>query len=99
MAKQITAAAVRSLRLTNAGDFSEQMRCLERFDPAAEDWRSQRAAAPKPIWKTPEKVAKEEAEQIAEDNRELTEKELRELFEEADMGPMDEDIWDDDDVP
>ncbi|CAJ1377394.1 unnamed protein product [Effrenium voratum] len=98
MAKQITAAAVRSLRLTNAGDFSEQMRCLERFDPAAEDWRSQRAAAPKPIWKTPEKVAKEEAEQIAEDNRELTEKELRELFEEADMGPMDEDIWDDDDA-
>lgn len=94
MGKQITAAAIRSLRLTTSAD-TGKMRCLERFDPTTPDWRSKKASAPKPVWKPQAEVDRLEAETDAEDHRELTEKELRELFEEADMGPMDQDIWDD----
>ena len=65
MGKQITAAAIRSQRLTTSVD-REKTRCLERlkprllepfwgrgFDPSSKDWRSRQAAARKPTWKWP----------------------------------------------
>ena len=94
MGKQIAAAAIRSLRLTTSAD-TEKTRCLERFDPTAVDWRSPKAAARKPLWKPQQEIDREAAEEQAEDQRELSEQELRELFEEADMGPMGVDLWED----
>lgn len=94
MGKEITAAAIRSQRLTTSVDMTKT-RCLERFDPLDPDWRSKKAAAPKPIWKSQEQIDQDQAEKDAEDNRELTEQELREMFDEADMGPLGEDLWED----
>jgi len=59
MAKQITSAALRGIPLQSGhnsktkDELMKNVACLERFDPACEDWRAPEAAARKPLPRDP----------------------------------------------